>query len=281
MRKNYEKIYSEYNSQFAPECTKRLIFIGENPNNSWGFFRETIRQYSSYFVAGEDADTGKVSDELGVLICPVDKKHFRKNKRIRLRKNTMYRVLVRKRLPTENTAVINAYMLVKVLEKKVQSEALKSAAEEAMKPVVISTDDLGEFTRIIHGSFAWFRGEINWMGEKCEIKLNPDKNGGKTANKVLEILRTLCDSMNQWDAKLKKFSADDYAEKDGMVYTWEDDNNAVTKEEFMKRLTLYSITVEPDGNLKFDFDVDGMFTDHGMDIFANISGEIEYQTLVG
>lgn len=82
---------------------------------------------------------------------------------------------------------------------------------------------------------------------------------------------------------IKDFAADEMAEDDGMIYTWEGDEGetAVSKEEFKRRLSDGSIYVEPSGDFCFSYELDEMFTDHSMSVKGNISGKMDSVSLEG
>ena len=93
-------------------------------------------------------------------------------------------------------------------------------------------------------------------------------------------LAHLCGIMaeaGEWDRRLRAYAADEMAGGDGWIETWEDEDSGGsrrTREEFIRRLSIGFIRVHRDGTLFFYYDLDGMFTDHGLGIHANISGEI-------
>ncbi len=296
--KSYEEIYKEYNSQFSEECIELLVY---NEHMSYGFriFEGTIEEHWSSFLACIDVASGRVIKDFGILTWPVDKKKYRKNKKVRLKDNTIYRVRVKKRCLWKlylngkiiktidcdsDVCRVDEYMLVDILEKKLRNEELEAAAALAKQPVVIHTEDLGDFTMQRSGVRVEFSGRIMWMGEECEVTLCPDAvNAVRTMDKSLEMLKVLVSSMDQWDRKIKDFAADEMAEDDGMIYTWEGDEGEtpVSKEEFKRRLSDGSIYVEPSGDFCFSFELDEMFTDHSMSVKGNISGKMDSVSLEG
>ena len=95
-----------------------------------------------------------------------------------------------------------------------------------------------------------------------------------------EYLRKIAAKADDWDKKIREYVADDMSDEAGMVEIWgdsmnsDDDVSLITREEFLSRISIGFIDIEPNGDIFFDYDLDGMFTDHGMGIDANISGEI-------
>ena len=67
--------------------------------------------------------------------------------------------------------------------------------------------------------------------------------------------------------------------KDGMVEIWgdwdeESEAEPITKDEFLSRISIGFIHINPVDEIYFDYNLDGMFTDHGYGIYANFSSEI-------
>ncbi|MCM1172017.1 MAG: DUF2262 domain-containing protein [Clostridium sp.] len=296
--KSYEEIYKEFNSQFSEELLELLVY-NEHMGYGTGFFQGIIEERRSNFLACTDAASGRIMKELGILTLPVDKRNYRKNKKIRLKDNTIYRVRVRKRClwklyhngklittidSTSEKHRINEYMLVDILDKKLRNEELETAAALAKEPVVIHTAEFGDFTMQRNGLYVEFSGQIAWLGEKCDVTLCPDTvNVPRTIDKSMEALKTLVSSMEEWDRKVKDFAADEMAEDDGMVYTWEGEEGEtpVSKDEFKRRLSLTDIYIEPSGDICFSYELDEMFTDHGLSVEGNISGKMDSVSLDG
>ncbi len=150
---------------------------------------------------------------------------------------------------------------------------------EPKNPLVVIQDDLGEFTLDPNKKFRQFEGSINWCGDICNVYLEPDDDT-YTANQSLAILRRLLEQAEEWDRRLKAYSAEEKAEEDGLVHIWgspdqlNEDVPPITKEEYISRMSMGFLHVMSDGNLYFDFDLDEMFTDHGEGMDAMIDGTI-------
>ncbi len=297
--KRYEEIYKEYNSQFSEECVELLVY---NEHMSYGFpiFQGIIEEHWSAFLACIDVASGRVIKEFGTLTWPVDKKKYKKNRKIKLKDNTIYRVRIKKRLLRKwyfngkliettdcasNKHRVDEYMLVDILDKKIKNKELEEAAALAKQPFVIHTEELGDFAMQRAGGYVEFSGQIMWMGEKCEVTLCPDAANTRTIDKSIEALNILASSMDEWDRKVKDFAADELAEDDGMIYiyTWEsEEGTPVSKEEFKRRISLEHINIETSGDFCFSYEYrsDEMVTEH-MYAEGNISGKMKSASLDG
>ena len=145
------------------------------------------------------------------------------------------------------------------------------------QPIVIR-DPLGDFTRYNPETDDRFEGRITWLGETVEITLYLDKEESASPDKALAHLRQLMAQAEQWDTRLRQAGLQDIAEPDGTVDIWGDgmkeEPSTISSEEFLRRISLAFLWIYPDGSLYFDYDLDQMFTDHGLGFDANISGEI-------
>lgn len=298
--KSYEEIYKEYNSQFSEECVELLVY-NEHMSHGFPIFQGIIEEHWSAFLVCMDVTSGRVIKDFGTLTWPVDKKKYKKNRKIRLKDNTIYRVRVKKRrlrkwyfngkiIETKDCDSdkrrVDEYMLVDILDKKLKNNELEEAAVLAKQPFVIHTEELGDFAMQRAGVYVEFSGQIVWMGEECEVTLCPDAENVRTIDKSLESLKVLASSMKEWDRKVKDFAADELAEDDGMIYiyTWEsEEGTPVSKEDFKRRLSFEGIKIEPSGDFCFSYKYksDEMFTDYFMYAEGNISGKMKSASLDG
>ena len=144
---------------------------------------------------------------------------------------------------------------------------------------IVLNDNLGTFTLTNFGKTGKiYRGRINWLGEDVYVTLFPNDIISLNADKALENLRRIAENAADWDKRLRQYAAEDMSDN-GKVEIWgdgasDDIPSPITTKEFMNRISLGFIHIHPDGYIYFDYDLDGMFTDHGLGIDANISGEI-------
>ena len=149
------------------------------------------------------------------------------------------------------------------------------------EPVVMG-DSLGTFTLNKEN----FCGEVTLLGRGISVFLETDGKGNNTAGTALKSLHTFISKAAEWDTNIKKFAADDFADENGMIETWggcenDSEGEIISKEEFMRRIEMNFIQFYRDGSLFFDYSLDDMFTDHGLGIYADISGAIESCALWG
>ena len=166
------------------------------------------------------------------------------------------------------------------------SDPVKSLfAKKKPEPLVIE-DELGTFTMKNPETDKFFSGEIDLPFGKVDIMLEPDGNESVSAQNALRHLHTFVPNAADWDTRIKQSAADEFAEKDGTIETWggcesDSEGETISKEEFMRRIAMNFICFYSDGSIFFDYNLDDMFTDHGLGVNADISGSIESCALWG
>ena len=166
------------------------------------------------------------------------------------------------------------------------SDPVKSLfAKKKPEPLVIE-DELGTFTMKNPETDKFFSGEIDLPSGKVDIMLEPDGNESVSAQNALRHLHTFVPNAADWDTRIKQSAADEFAEKDGTIETWggcesDSEGETISKEEFMRRIAMNFICFYSDGSIFLDYNLDDMFTDHGLGVNADISGKIESCALWG
>lgn len=159
----------------------------------------------------------------------------------------------------------------------------KKKAAAKPEPLVIE-DELGRFVMENPHREDSYWGDVNLLGRDVSVCLRIDGSGQMTASAALKNLHTFAAHADDWDARIKQFAADDFVDQDGTIETWggaERDSEIISKEEFMRRIEMNFICFYSDGSIFLDYDLDDMFTDHGLGVDADISGKIESCTLWG
>lgn len=157
----------------------------------------------------------------------------------------------------------------------------------AKKELIIIHDDICDLTLDPNKSFPQFEGVVSWCGTECEVWLEPDDTERYSAEGSLTVLHKLMESPEDWDRRLREYSAEQKVKSDGMVEIWgspdqlQDVVPPITKDEYISRMRINFISISANGDIYFDYDLDDMFTDHGEGINANISGEIYSAGLQG
>lgn len=173
----------------------------------------------------------------------------------------------------------NTFLLVRVVERDVSNAALADILAEYKKPVVIEDEQCGTFS--LERQFSWFSGEVDWLGEDCNVSLETDEEGGKTAEKALKSFHKIYEDLENWDQKFKEFAAEkltdlanDWLEEDGEV-------KEITKEDFAERIWISEMTITPDGNFEAYYFDDDLFWGHIIIVSGNITTGLEDAVIAG
>ena len=161
----------------------------------------------------------------------------------------------------------------------------KNKRKPEPEPLVIE-DELGTFTLSDPEKYHSYSGDTEMLGRSVTVFLETDDDGQTTADAALRHLHSFAANAAGWDEKIKKFAADDFAEQDGTIETWggcesDSEGEVISKEEFIRRISLNFVQFYRDGSLFLDYSLDDMFTDHGLGVNADISGKIESCALWG
>lgn len=196
-----------------------------------------------------------------------------KEKIFDLDEERIYRLKVRESLPYvhfythKEVPCGDDLMVVEVLERNCEDDRLAEILTEYQKPVIIHPIGCGEL--LLDKSMGTFEGDCQWNGEKCKIYLDVDEEGANTAkNAVISLAKLLSDS-EIWDDKARKLAASELVE---VANDWQQEEDAVeiTKEYFVKQLTISSLSISANGNLEIFYDDDDMFLGHEISVRGDI-----------
>lgn len=149
-------------------------------------------------------------------------------------------------------------MIIKIIKEISNNEKLDKIKQELLKLVTIK-NSLGEFN--LNRDYSEFKGEINWLSEKCNVHLNTDTQMGITANSSIEILNRIVIDIETLDKKIRKFASEKLK---CLANEWNENSTIeITNEEFMRRLVLKDIFINSEEDeINFWFEDDDMFCGH-------------------
>lgn len=146
------------------------------------------------------------------------------------------------------------------------------------KEPVMLHDAYGDF---ILDEYSWeYECDLNWCGDECTVWLAADDGESKTADQSLEIFHKLYNDAEEWDKKVKEYSAKRFENTDGMIEVWGSSEKfgdcfvPVTRETYLRRLKMSIIFIDESGEISFTLNADEMFPDHEIEVVANRSGEM-------
>ena len=150
------------------------------------------------------------------------------------------------------------------------------------EPLVLHSE-LGTFVLEHPQKDRFYEGELSWLG--TEVSVDLEAGSGETADAAMGHLRRIMASAADWEERVRAFAAEELSGGGRTIETWEEDGEGgaseLTREAFLRRVSIGFIRIHADGELYFYYDMDGMFTDHGLGVYANISGEISSAEICG
>ena len=287
----------EFEKRFENEITDMLVLIKSSASGA-AVVGDMLRP-SVNFIASKNTQTGEFSQETGRLEWMISKETKQSGWGYNFKQFQICHIRARKNIPISLTPSMlktmnNCYMVVEVLAEDVSDPQLEAVREHVAKPLAIEDPVLGTF--VLDREFSWFKGAIDWLGTKCIVYLETDEEDGETAGNAFAHLQVFYQNLGEWDEKFRLFAAKSLLE---MANEWyeegdsfdedasndhdkdDEDEIHITKEEFLRRISAESITITADGDLTLYYDADEMFTDHAIEIDADMSGEISSAYLVG
>ena len=154
------------------------------------------------------------------------------------------------------------------------------------QPLTINVP-LGTFTLQNPKKDNSYEGSIKWLDTEALVDLDVDSTDSHTADKALASLHKIVEETARWDRRLREYAAEEVSDEDGKVEIWQGDEDSdgdcsyITKEKFISRLSMGFIHIKNNGDVVFYYDMDEMFTDHSLEIRANVSGEILFAGICG
>ena len=155
---------------------------------------------------------------------------------------------------------------------------LKAILEEQKKPVTFWEEGLGTFT--LNRQVDWFETELDWLGAEISLVFDQDEN---RADCVMNAKALLADAAG-WDRRVREYAADELLE---LANDWSQDMDEdggaveVTREQFMERMELEAVQVEPDGSFEFWFGDGWLFAGHSIRVTGSLENGPDEASMEG
>ncbi len=278
------KDFKAFEGSYKSEEKEILILIGSVSGGA-GKFRDSW-DASQSFLAYVDLEINELKEGEGCvdwLISEEESKEHGTMWPFYFQDDTIYRLKVRE-LKDENVPegglsyFYNRFMVVEVLEENIQNNELQAILTEYKKPVEIVDEKLGKFD--LNKDYAMFEGSIKWLGEEVSVLLEVDVDDKETWTEVMDILRMLHEQQEQKDIEFRNFAGEKLTE---LANKWlEDENQEITKNDFIKRISLSELSISFDGgSFTAYYDDDDMFYGHVVSVYGNINDGLKSATIEG
>lgn len=165
--------------------------------------------------------------------------------------------------------------LISLLDRPHDNE-LELILSQFRQPVEIVDPVLGRL--VLNKSINWFEGKITWLGKRVDVAVSVDDAGNPTDS--LRTAKSLLEGMEQWAIKVNEYAAGELLELKNDNWLGEDEN-PISKGEFISRMQLNSITTYPDGDFDFwHYDGD-LFWGHSIQVSGSLSEGLTHADIAG
>jgi len=274
---------AEWERTFEEEIREILVLLagGSGAGKRNGFW-----DVSHYFIAYVDCQTGALHAADGRIVYPVgDEQHDAGGILDRFRRESVYRLKVRKKIPHEVPEAVtissqNQFLIVDVLEEEPLCPALEEVLAEYRRPVVVTDEVLGELA--LDKDLDMFEGEVLWRGEQICVSLEVDSSSEDTWTAAVAAMKQMVAEHDCWDRDMRTFAARELTE---LACEWREsaDEGApeITEESFAQRLDLTSIAMDTDGSFSAYFDDDDMFFGHCVVVYGTLTDGVASAVMAG
>ena len=252
----------QFENEYEAEIYDFNILV-KNSVHSWGI-SGGYRKPVATFIAYVDNDSDCVYENYGKITWI--EKESKSPLHFKFDEMEMYRVKVRKSKENEKY-----FLLVDVIG-KTQDNRLNAMKEKYQQPVAIS-NELGEFK--LDRKLNQFCGNVDYFGELCSVNLEIEE-GENGADYQLGIAKGIFSDLKTWDKNIREYVWESLKDT---LDEWNEEN--ITKEAFMKRIGVPSISVERDGCVSVMFETDDMFSDHAIEVVIDECGKYVSADIVG
>lgn len=157
---------------------------------------------------------------------------------------------------------------------------LKAILEEQKKPVTFWVEGLGTFA--LNRQVNWFETEVDWLG--TEVSLSFDRMDEAEMKQSQNTAKALLAGAADWDRRVREYAADELLE---LANDWSQDMDEdggaveVTREQFMERMELEAVQVEPDGSFEFWFGDGWLFAGHSIRVTGSLENGPDEASMEG
>ena len=283
MRSQDSMTQAEWERTFEDEAREILVLLagGGGAGKRNGFW-----DVSHYFIAYVDCQTGALHTGDGRIVYPVsDEEHYAGGILDRFRREAVYRLKARKKIPHEvpegvTASSQNQFLVVEVLEEDAPCPALEEVLAEYRRPVVLNDEELGELS--LDKDLDMFEGGISWRGEDIDISLEVDSSSEGTWTAAVVAMKQMMTDQDRWDRDMRAFAARQLTE---LACEWRESADEevpeITEESFAQRIELTSIALDPDGSFSAYFDDDDMFFGHCVVVYGTLADGVASAVMAG
>ena len=246
-----DKEIEDFNKNFDDEIFD-IAFVLKKQNLSAGKSKGKYYTLLVSAIAYKNIITNEIIENENLLIVKEieDTNHYFQI----FRNKTIVRLKVRKEKDSSDLYI--RFLLEDVVDNDYKDDDLNIILEKYSRPVYYKDEELGDFE--FDKSIDMFSKNIEWNDDNISVLF---KNIDKEVNKKsADIIKKIFANKKDVDKKLKDYISENMLED---ANSWNDDDKPhISKEEFIKLITLTSITIIYENNITFYFDDGDIFSGH-------------------
>ncbi|MBI3853442.1 MAG: DUF2262 domain-containing protein [Verrucomicrobia bacterium] len=174
-------------------------------------------------------------------------------------------VRVRARVAEQNAFGKPQGLLVEIIGKDSDAD-LRRCALELQKPVTYRDERFGVFT--LDRRVNWYEAEISWASKNIRLSLSTDES--KEIKQSLALAQALWNSQRDWSERIAEYAVTKLLDLKNDTWLGEDEEE-LSREQFKSKMSLNSITVNPNGSFEFWYDDGDLFWGHSIRVSGTLS----------
>jgi hypothetical protein len=143
---------------------------------------------------------------------------------------------------------------------------LQQQLEELQKPKTFEAAPFGTFE--LDRRLGWFAADVEWVGG--EIELNLKTEDPVESESCLKIAQELWSQAVNWNSRINDYAVQELLSLKNDAWLGEEETE-FSPQQFISKLTLQSISIDPGGEFEFWYDDGDLFWGHSI----LVSGDIE------
>lgn len=273
----------KFDKRFLKE-TKEVMVVTADDMSAVKLRDDQYWKVSVPILASIDLKNGELITKKRYLTWEVTEKQRLNSRKIHnISKEKIYLLTIRESIEYENEYTHQLMeqgrwlMVVDVKKRDCQESQLESILQEYQKDVFIQPK--GYEKLVLNKSLDIFSGKGIWNNKKCSIHIDSDGEGSTTAHNGLIFFQKLMSDCETWDQKACEYAAHQLTT---LANDWaEEDDIEITREDFMKRMTISEVCILSEGNFELHYNDDEMFYGHVIIVSGNINNGFDSADIAG
>lgn len=168
------------------------------------------------------------------------------------------------------------FLLCEPLKNDILDQELEDFLEKQLEPIFYEDEVFGEFE--LDKSINVFEKNIDWCGK--EVRISFDNDDESELKSMLETGYALYKEQKDWMKKICNFVCDELLELKNDAWL-DDEEEEITREEFIEAIELCDISLESNDEFTFWFDDGDLFWGHTIIAEGNIDGTLRSAHIAG